>query len=176
MLKLNTNKTIVSLILAGLLALTASHTYAQNTSVAIIDIDRVIALSNEGKKLQERLQSLRDQHNAEVKTMADQATAIRQKATEGGNSLSEDERTKLAREFEDKTIAINRYRDQAQKDMQKIQGEALKEIEAKLEPIIASIRQDRGLSLILGNTPGVVLMFDASINITQEVIDQLNGG
>lgn len=151
-------------------ALVAQETPAK---IAVVDMEIVVAESPQGKALQERLESFQSEVQMELKRLQDDATAIRQRISEGANSLSADRLAELEKEYEDATIAMRRYRDDKQREGQKIQDEALQGIEEALQPVFAKVREDLGLDLILNRVPGVVLMISERVDITPTIIERL---
>jgi len=47
-------------------------------------------------------------------------------------------------------------------------------IEKQLEPIFKKIQEENGYDLILNNVPGVVVMANENVDITQLVVDRMN--
>ncbi len=69
---------------------------------------------------------------------------------------------------------MRRFRDDKQREGQKMQEESLREIERMLEPVFEQARQEMGLDLILNNVPGVVLMAGERVDITAMMIERFN--
>ena len=92
---------------------------------------------------------------------------------QGLMSISE-KLAELNKQLEDATIDIRRYRDDKEREGQKMQADGLKEIEKQLEPIFEEVRNEGGYDLILNNVPGVVVMVGERAEITQKVLDKLN--
>ncbi len=163
------------LILAGAV-LVPGIAAAQETAVkiAVVDLDLIVANSAAGKRLQGQLEQFQANIRAEAETMTSAARDIRQRMSEGVNSLSEDKLAELQKQYEDKTIEIRRYQDDKQREGQKIQQEGLREIEKQLEPVFKKIQDEGGYDIILNNVPGVVVMSSPKVDITQLVVDTLN--
>ena len=100
--------------------------------------------------------------------------ALRERVANGANTLSDEKLNELKKQFEDIQIEIKRYRDDKQREGQKMQAEGLKAIEISLEPVFKKYRDDNGYDLILNNVPGVVVYGSNNVNITQDILDQLN--
>jgi len=177
----NTSRSIliVALVLLVGALLDPANAYAQEgppIKIAVVDLERVVARSSAGQKLQARLEKFQQDTQAEGEVLAEKAREIRQRITEGANSLSEDALAALQKQYEDQMAAIRRFRDDKQREGQKIQQEGLREIERQLEPVFVQIRDQGGYDLILNNVPGVVVMAADRIDITQQVIDRFNAG
>lgn len=149
---------------------------AQETAIkiAVVDLERVVALSDSGKALQAQLEAFQNnvQTEGEQKTAA--MTALRERIASGANSFSDEKLAEMQKEFEDLTIDMRRFRDDKQREGQKIQSEGLKAIEVLLEPIFKQIRDEGGYDLILNYAPGIVVMASERVDITQTVIDRVN--
>jgi len=156
-----------------------ANVYAQEgppVKIAVVDLDRLVAQSSAGQRLQARLEKFQQDTQAEGEALNEKAREIRQRIAEGANSLSQEALAALQKQYEDQTVAIRRLRDDKQREGQKIQQEGLREIERQLEPVFVQIRDQGGYDLILNNVPGVVVMAADRIDITQQVIDRFNAG
>ncbi len=161
----------VFLLLGGFQAAAAQD---RPISIAVVDLDLVVAQSRAGKDLQNQLEQLRQQAQAEVDSMTEKANAIRQRAQDGEQSLSSDKLTELQTEYEDEMIKIRRLREQKQREAEKIRNAGLQGIEKQLAPIFDQIRDSDGYDLILNNVPGVVVMANERVDITAKVVELLN--
>lgn len=144
-------------------------------NIAVVDLDIVVARSPAGQQLQAQLEAFQTQAQTEAEAMSNAARDIRQRIADGVNSLSEEKLSELQKQYEDKQIEIRRFRDDKQREGQKIQNEGLQQIEKQLEPIFEKIRDDNGYDLILNRVPGVVVMAGERVDITQMVIETLQG-
>lgn len=142
--------------------------------LAVVDVEAVVGQSTPGQELQARLQSFQQEISQELETLNQKAREIRQRATDGANSLSEERLNELNKQYEDATIAVRRFRDDKQREGQKMQEEGLREIERLLEPVFAQVREETGYDLILNRVPGVVLMASERVDITALMIERFN--
>ena len=142
--------------------------------VAVVDVEVLVAESPQGKALQDRLGQFQAETSAELQRMQNDAQAIQQRITDGANSLSADKLAELNKELEDASIALRRYRDDKQREGQKMQEEGLLAIEEVLQPIFAQVRDEMGFDLILNRVPGVVLMISERVDITPLMVQRLN--
>lgn len=162
------------IIVAGSLSADAAAAQEGPIKIAVVNLDYIVSQSPAGKTLQQSLKGFEDEVVAEVKARTDRAKEIRQRLVDGANSLTEDKLTELNKQLEDATIDIRRYRDDKEREGQKMQQEGLREIEKQLEPIFEEVRAEGGYDLILNNVPGVVVMVGERAEITQKVLDKLN--
>lgn len=163
-----------AVLLGGLLTAPVATAQAPSVNIVVVDLERVVAQSAAGKELQGRLAQFQQDVKTEGEGMAEAARQIRQRITEGVNSLSEEKIAQLQKDYEDATIAIRRFQDDKQREGQKMQGEGLREIEKQLQPVFEKIRDEGGYDLIINNVPGVVVMANERVDITKLVVDRLN--
>ena len=142
--------------------------------IAVVDLEQVFILSEPGKALQAKLQKFQTDVQAEGERMTEQANEIRKRATEGGQSLSDEKLAELQKELEDKTIEIRRFRDDKQRQGEKMKNEGLHVIETQLEPVFKALRDERDFDIILNSVPGIVVMATPKVDITEEIVKRLN--
>jgi Skp family chaperone for outer membrane proteins len=147
---------------------------AQQIKIAVVDLELVVANSPSGKALQQKLEKFQQDIQGEAEAMSEKARDIRKRMTEGANSLTEDKLAELNKQYEDQMITIRRFRDDKQREGQKMQAEGLREIEKQLKPVFEKIRDEGGYDLILNNVPGVVVMANDKVDITQDVVSRMN--
>ena len=176
MTKMTCAKFLGSLMVLMVLATGAAPLLAQEgpIKIAIVDLEAVVAQSKQGQDLQARLESFQQEVQQQMTTLNQQANELRQRLADGANSLSETRMAELNKEYEDATIALRRFRDDKQREGQKMQEESLREIEDLLEPVFERVREEMGFDLILNNVPGVVLMAGERVDITPMMIERFN--
>lgn len=145
-----------------------------NPKIAVIDLDRVAILSKAGKELQERLNLFQKNIQSGVDQLAKEAEDIHKRITDGATSLSEEKLAELQQAYEEKQIDLRRYRDNKQREGQKLQNDGLKEIERQLQPAIMTLVNQMGVDLLLNNTPGIVVYANENIDLTDGVVALLN--
>lgn len=164
---------LVSALVLGLVAAPAAAQGPQ-IKIAVVDLEAVVAQSPAGRALQQKLEGFQQQISGEAEKMAERARDIRKRMTEGANSLTDDKLAELNKEYEDQTIAIRRFRDDKQREGQKMQQEGLRDIEKQLRPVFEKIRDEGGYDLILNNVPGVVVMANEKVDITAAVVAKMS--
>ena len=163
----------VATIIAVVLFTTALAAQDTPLKVGVVDVERVVAESPQGIELQSRLETFQQEVQAQLDVMQEEARAIRRRIAEGANTLSEDRITQLEKEYEDAGIAIRRFRDDKQREGQKMQDEGLRSIEQILQPVFEETREELGLDLILNRVPGVVILTSDRIDITSAMIERV---
>ncbi len=167
-------------VVVGALALTAGlivapAAFAQGQyKIAVVNLDQVLVESEVGKALQAELNEFTTGVQAEGEAKTAAALELRQRIADGANTLAEDKLAELQQEYEAAATEVGRYRDDKQREGQKLQQEGLAKIEQQLQPVFEAIRDDGGYDLILNFAPGVVVMTSERIDITSLVVERLN--
>ena len=176
MFKTVTRWIVPSAAIAVLVLVSGAPSAAQDAplKVGVVDVEAIVAESPQGKALQASLEQFQAEVQAELQRLQNDAQAIQQRITDGANSLSDERLSELNAELEDATIKIRRYRDDKQRQGQKMQEEGLVGIEAALQPVFEQVRAEMGFDLILNRVPGVVLMISDRVDITALMIQRLN--
>lgn len=163
-------------VAAFTVALAAPASAQQAINIAVVDLDFVVAQSPAGKALGQKLEAFQKQAQGEAEAKQKAAVDLRKRIADGVNSLSEEKLAELQKQYEDIMIDIRRFRDDKQREGQKMQDEGLKEIEKQLEPVFEKVRDENGYDLILNRVPGVVVMAGERVDITKKVLDVMNAG
>ncbi len=161
-------------LLFGAIASPVALAQERPIKIAVVDLERLVAQSTPGQALQARLEKFQETVQAEGEQKAQKAREIRQKATDGGSTLSQADLADLQKQYEDATLEIRRFREEKQREGERIRNEGLREIEKQMEPVFRQIRDAGSYDLILNNIPGVVVMANERVDITQMVIERFN--
>ncbi len=159
-----------ALLLPTLVLLGAVGARAQDgpIKIAVVDIETIVSKSKAGMDLVEKLEAFRKSIEDELRAGVQRATDLRNQTEAATNPA---EAARLKKLYDDEAIALQRKRDDKQRQGQKMQEEGLRAIERALGPIFSQVRDENGYDLILARTPGLVLMSSDRIDITQKVLD-----
>ncbi|MFQ5349675.1 MAG: OmpH family outer membrane protein [Thermoanaerobaculia bacterium] len=147
--------------------------------IAVIDLDRLVALSKAGQALQQKLEVFQRQVQTEGTALADRARATQKLISDGANSLSHDRLAELQAQYEDEGTEVRRFTEKKQREGAKLRDDGLKEIEGKLQPVLDQIQTSGNYDLILNRALGVVVMASDRVDITDQVLvafDAAEGG
>jgi len=161
---------------AWLLALTAlALPAAAQATVAVIDVQRVVTDSDPGKESLQRLMTLQNEKIEEGRNLQTELTALREQFNKQRLTLSEQKLEEMTGQIEDKTIALQRFEDDAKRSIEEARRTALGRLEQQIMPIIDAIGKERSLTLIFNKfqDSGIIYADDA-IDITDEVIRRFN--
>jgi outer membrane protein len=165
----------VAVAICALALSAAPAAFAQDQiKIGVVNLDQVLVESNVGKALQTKLDQFTSGVQTEGEAKTETALQLRQQIADGANTLSEEKLAELQQQYEAAATEIQRFRDDKQREGQKMQQEGLADIEQRLEPVFKAIRDEGSYDLILNYAPGVVVMLSDRIDITAQVVERLN--
>jgi outer membrane protein len=165
---------VLQLFFCGSL-LSAQGSSSKPLRIGVVDLQVIFNESELGKKKIAELQKLEERYRAEILKKQGDIRDKEDQLQQLPFSISEEKRLNLAREIEAERIAIKRMQSDAERDLSTRQNDAMMEIYSKIVPVIEAIGQTQGYALVINKVqPSVLLYWDKSVDITQEVIQRFN--
>ena len=155
---------------------TAAAAPAGGVKVGIIDIRRVIAATNEGRRDYETLVKKFEPKQKEIEGLRTELEQLKKQLQEGQN-LTEADRASRVRTIEQKDKNLQRVAEDAQKDFQDEQQQIIGRIGNKLMEVLDKYARQHGYSVIVdanAENPGPVLWASEQANISQEILEAYN--
>jgi outer membrane protein len=166
-------KFLISVAVAAL-AVPAFAQTTQPARLAVIDVQRVLANSSQGKAASERLKKMQEDRVARAKAMDDEMQKLDADINSKKLSLSEDKLTEMAKQLSDKKISAQRFAQDAEREMGEARDRALLELENKIKPVIDAIGKEMGLAAIFNKFESGLVYASDAIDITDTVIKRFN--
>ncbi len=165
-------KFLVTMAVAAL----ATPMFAQNTParVAVIDVQKVLTQSTTGKAAYEKLKSLQEERVAKAKQLDEDARKLETDITTKRISLSEDKLAEMQKQLADKRIAIQRYAQDADREIGEARDRELQALEGRIKPVIDGIGKEMGLAAIFNKFESGLVYASDAIDITDTVIKRFN--
>ncbi|HUP48924.1 MAG TPA: OmpH family outer membrane protein [Thermoanaerobaculia bacterium] len=165
-------KFLVSVAVAAL----ALPVFAQSTParVAVIDVQRVLATSTAGKAAYERLKKLQEDRIAKAKGMEDELRRLETELSTKRLSLSEEKVVELTKQISDRKIAMQRFAQDADREVGEARDRALLELENKIKPVIDALGKEMGLAAIFNKFESGLVYASDAIDLTDTVIQRFN--
>jgi len=166
-------KYLVSMAMAAL----AAPLFAQTTvpaRVACIDVQKVLTTSTAGKAAYDRLKKLQDDRVTKMQKMDEEVKTLANELQTKKLSLSEEKQAEMAKTITDKQTALQRYAQDADKEVSEARDKALQELDGKIKPIIDSIGKEMGLAAIFNKFESGLIYASDAIDITDTVIKRFN--
>ncbi len=140
--------------------------------IAVVDVDRVVALSETGKALDARLKALEQELRAKLEEKAQTVQNLRASAA----GKTPDEQRELGKQIEDERLAAQRLQEDSQREMNKEQQVGLERIREQLRPVFEQIQAESAYDLILNFNPQIVVAVGERVDITPRVMELLDAG
>lgn len=163
-------------LVAVAMAVMAAPMFAQSapSRVAVIDVQRVLSSSAAGKAAYERLTKMQNERLEKAKTMNEEINKLGSDIQTKRLSLSEDKIAEMSKQMEDKKVAMQRFAQDADREVQTERDKALLELNNKIMPIIDSLGKEMGFALIFNKFESGLVYASDAIDITDTVIQRFN--
>jgi outer membrane protein len=144
--------------------------------VGIIEVQQVIAATNEGTRDLEALQKKFDPKRTELQNLNTEIEQLQKQLQTQGDKMNEDARNNLVKSIEAKKKTLQRSGEDAQADYQQQVNEVLNRLMQKMGPVIDKYAKDNGFSLIIDSSnPQTGLIWAApSVDISKAIVDLYN--
>ena len=166
-------KLLVSVAVAAMAAPMFAQTAAP-ARVAVIDVQRVLTTSTAGKAAYDRLKKLQEERIERAKAMDEDARKLDADLNAKKLSLSEDKIAEMTKQLSDKKIAMQRYAQDADREVGEARDRALLELENRIKPVIDGIGKEMGLAAIFNKYESGLVYASEAIDITETVIQRFN--
>lgn len=165
--------------LLAVLAFSFSLLQAQSLKIAYINTDRVIQESNDTKDIQRVFNLDRTNWENQIKTAQDQVKAMESDLELKKLTLSEqgkkDAQAKIQAKKDEADAMVESFFGTNGKAKQRYQ-ELIEPVTKKINQIIEKIAVDENYSMILDVSTGVVLYAKQNMDITDQIIAEINKG
>lgn len=164
------------LLVAVVVAALSVPAFAQSTSmkVAVIDVQKVLATSTAGKVAYEKLKKMQDDRVTRAQKMDEDAKALENEINTKKLSLSEDKLNELQKQLSDKKISMQRYAQDADREVSDARDRELAALEQKIKPVIDQMGKELGLAAIFNKYESGLVYASDAIDITDTVIKRFD--
>ena len=165
-------KFLISVAVAAL----AAPMFAQNTParVAVVDVQKVLTQSTAGKAAYEKLKKMQEDRLDKAKQMDDEMKKLETDLNTKRISLAEDKLAEMSKQLADKKIAMQRYAQDADREIGEARDKELQALQLKIEPVIDAIGKEMGLALIFNKFESGLVYASDAVEITDTVIKRFN--
>ncbi len=154
----------------------AAPMFAQTTParVAVIDVQKVLTTSTAGKASYDKLKKMQDDKMAQAKSMDEEMRKLDGEISTKRLSLSEDKLAELQKQLADKRISMQRYAQDAEREIGEARDRELMALEGKIKPVIDALGKEMGLAAIFNKFESGLVYASDAIDITDTVIQRFN--
>ena len=169
------NKTLITVpaFALGLAMLAHAQAASTPTKIGIIHIQNAILATKDGQKAASDLQTKFGPTKTQIDKMQSEVMQVEDKLKKGSQTLSDDARTQLMRERDQKATALKRATEDAQAEVEQEEGKIMQDLGQRLMQVLSKYATDNGFAIIIDvssqQTP--VLWAANGIDITKEIVD-----
>jgi outer membrane protein len=155
------------------LALSVSFASAQERmKIGYIDVQRVIAESQSGKRAKERFQVQVKKAEADVQKERQDLERLKSDLDKKGPLLKEEERRSMEADLQKRSVILQRSMNDYQQDLRQKESEIMSEILKEVEQIVNEVGKAEKFTLIFERSQ--IIYSDQGIDITSKVIETYN--
>ena len=159
-----------SILAAGLTG--AALAQQEGTRIGVFDSQAIWQQTEEGKKIQAQLASFRDTKISEINAKEAELNKLKDKLREQEVSLSDDKRSQMLKDIDQKSIDLKRLNDDATREMKAQLGDSQDQFQKELVEVVTALGKEKKYLLILEKS--IVVYNDAVVEVTGEVIAKFN--
>jgi outer membrane protein len=162
--------TLIVLVLA-----TAAPAFAQDaTRVGAISLAYVARSSKAGKAALAEIEKFAKQKESEAAAKAAELETRRAEFQKASVGLSPRALADLQKTFEKSRLDFERFQQDAQADIERMQQRFDSEFRAKLAPIIDAVSTEKGLQFVFGLEQAAIVWWSPAVDISAEVVKRLD--
>ena len=151
------------------LTLMAVNAFAQ-MKLAVVEPERIMDESKEGKRVQAQLKAYHDQKQGEITAKEAELKALDEKAKDP--KLADDKKEELANQFKQKYYEYQAFAKASQEDMESRQNKALQDLQVKISAVVSKYAASKGLSLVLSKR---ICLYNAdALDVTSDIIAEMD--
>ncbi len=166
-------KFLVSMAVAAL-AIPALAQSSAPARVAVIDVNRVLSSSTAGKTAAAKLKQLQEDKMARAQKLDEEIKTLDNDINTKKISLSEEKLTDMAKQLSDKKIAMQRFAQDADRELGEARDRVMAELNQKIMPVVDQIGKEMGLAAIFNKFESGLIYASEAIDITDVVIKRFN--
>lgn len=166
----------VSLVAAILLSTMAPRLYAQ-VRIAVVDLQRALNETDDGRRAKARLKRLFKQRQADLDERQNELKALKEeieRASEDG-TLSEDALRERAEEYQKAFVELQSTYMEYQRELAEKEADMTSSIIERMEGILQGMGESGGYTMIVERSEGGVIWTNAT-DLTDDLVTRYNAG
>jgi Skp family chaperone for outer membrane proteins len=155
---------------------TPAAPFPADAKIGAVDLQAILAASKVGQNGQAQLKALSEKWVAAMKGLSDKFQALQQELQAQQSTLSSTALMQKRTDLNKVQLELQFQQQQRDSELQTLGSQLSSQFEAKVLPIIESIRKERGLWLVIevGETP--IAAIAPGLNLSPEVVKRLDAG
>lgn len=173
---MNSSRHAATLAAALLMAAIAPKLYAQSTRIAVVDLQRALNETEDGRRAKRRLKALFNRRQKVLDKRQTELKALKAEIERQEKVLSREALQKRVEEYQKAFIELQSTYVEYQRELAQKEAALTREIIARMERILRRIGQSEGYTLIVERNEGGVVWVPSNLDVTDLVIQQYNQG
>ena len=149
---------------------------AQNSKVVVVDFERAVVESAEGKKSSDKFTATLQAKQGDVEKKQKELEDQQKKLQNGARTLSDSVKADLQKDIDRRTTDLQRINEDAQKELQALRDQLLRPIAERATAILNAMANEQGYTLVvdISSPDNNVLWSNKKNDITDELIKRIN--
>jgi outer membrane protein len=152
----------------------AASTSIAPAKIAWINLDQVLLTCDEGTKVFDEIQKFVETKSTEMEVMRKELDKLKNDLSLGAHILKDEVRAEKEDNIEAKDIALQRFQQDIQKEINARRDKATNALGKKLVPVIEKVAKEKGLNAVQVLSPSRDAWIDPALIITEDVIKAFN--
>jgi outer membrane protein len=168
------SRQLLMALLASLTLVAPRLAHAAELKIAYIDLQRAFAEVDEGRAAKARLEQIRDAKQKEIDKEQEALKKEKETYEKQMATMTEATRGQQGSELQKKFLDLQQRFEKGRAELAQNERETLGGILAKMQPIITTIAQRDGFTMIFEKTDSGLLFAPASLDVTNDLIRIFN--
>ena len=153
---------------------------AQDLKVGVIDMNRALNDTEEGKKILVKMKAKLSKENEELRKKQAELKKMQDELSKQGFLLSDTARQQKEEEFRSKNREVERFREDKRAEFARMQQRATETIHNGLMKVIDEFAKSEKYDLLVEagaeptGAPGAIIYYNNALDVTDEVISRYN--
>jgi Skp family chaperone for outer membrane proteins len=149
---------------------------AQLSTIAVVDFEKAVVESVEGKKSSDKFNATLQARQGEAEKRQKELEDQQRKLQTGARTLSDAAKAEIQRDIDRRTTEMQRRNEDAQKELQALRDELLRPIAERATAILNAMAAEQGYTIVvdLSNQENGVVWFNPKNDITAELIKRID--
>jgi Skp family chaperone for outer membrane proteins len=167
---------VLTIVMAWIVVCLPQNGLAQDAKIAVIDVQTLTLMSDEGKAVSEKLEKRYQEISAEMQKTQKEIEEKETRLRTQDRVMSATAKAQLAKDIEAAKIVFDRRNQDYQKEMNDLQNELISPVAAKAQQELSAYIEEKGFTLVmdLSAEQGNIVWVNPGNEITPDVMKRLN--
>ena len=149
---------------------------AQSSKVGVVDFERAVVESVEGKKSSEKFNAQLQAKQTDIEKKKKELDDQQKKLQNGARTLSDPAKADIQRDIDRRTTELQRINEDAQKELQTMRDELLRPIAERATAILNAMAAEQSYTMVIdvSNPENNVVWFNPKSDITPDLIRRID--